>query len=193
MAGIVGGVVTTTTGGTPVTIRGAASGAKLVGLSVGAGILLIDSVAAQNWVLEHQRRPCRAANDQKGPIEAACPPIRVTNHSYGRSARSTGNSFVENDAEVTLQRSLVRQGVVAVWAAGNDGGSGSKATTNEPAMDPTPGIVMVASYNDGGTGTRDGRLSTFSSRGAEDDVTTYPDLAAPGDHLLSAFPPSLAT
>ncbi len=192
VAGIVAGVPLTTTGSSPKAIRGAGSGAKLVGLSVGATLLLIDSVAAQNWVLEHQARPCRAATDQKGPADAACPPIRVTNHSYGPTAGSNGNRFNPGAADVILQRALVQKGVVAVWAAGNDGGTGAKAFTNPAGMDETPGIVMVASYNDNGTGTRDNKLSSFSSRGQDGDPTTYPDVAAPGDHILSSCRPYLA-
>ncbi len=192
VAGIVAGVPLTTTGPSPKVIRGAGSGARLVGLSVGAAIGLIDAAAAQNWVLEHQARPCRVATDQKGPADAACPPIRVTNHSYGPTAGSNGNRFNPGAADVTLQRALVKKGVVAVWAAGNDGGSGAKAFTNPAGMDETPGIVMVASYNDNGTGTRDNRLSSFSSRGQDGDPTTYPDIAAPGDHILSSCRPYLA-
>ena len=192
VAGIVAGVTTKTTGAKPVTIRGAASGAKLIGLSVGAAIGLIDAVAAQNWVLEHQARPCRSAADQKGPVDAACPPIRVTNHSYGPTASDSGNRFNASSGDVRLQRLLLAKGVVAVWAAGNDGGSGAKAFTNPPGMDPTPGIVMVASYNDRGIGDRDNQLSGFSSRGQDGDPFTYPDVAAPGDKILSSCRPYLA-
>ncbi len=192
VAGIVGGVVTKTTGSSPKTLRGAAPGAKLVGLSVGAAIGLVDAAAAQNWVLQHQKRPCRAATDQKGPVESACPPIRVTNHSYGPTAGSNGNRFNANSADVILQRALVAKGVVAVWAAGNDGGSGSKALTNPPGMDETPGILMVASYNDAQNGARDNKLSSFSSRGQDGDPTTYPDISAPGDKILSSCRPYLA-
>jgi serine protease AprX len=34
---------------------------------------------------------------------------------------------------VRLQRALIAKGVVPVWAAGNDGGTGSQANTNRPA------------------------------------------------------------
>jgi subtilisin family serine protease len=47
----------------------------------------------------------------------------------------------------------VKRGVVTVWALGNDGGDGSAAVSNPPGMDPTPGIVSVASYFDRNTGT----------------------------------------
>ena len=47
----------------------------------------------------------------------------------------------------------------------HDDGSGRTQTTNGPGMDPTPGILMVASYDDRETGTRNGVVSDFSSRG----------------------------
>ncbi|MBV8993601.1 MAG: S8 family serine peptidase, partial [Pseudonocardiales bacterium] len=73
-----------------------------------------------------------------------------------------------------------------VWAAGNDGGDGSKSLTNPPAQDPTGGIISVAAYNDQGTGTRSGTVSAFSSRGAKTDPATWPDISAPGQNILGA-------
>ena len=193
VAGIAAGVETQTTGATPLRLRGAAPGATLIGLSAGAGLLLTNVVGAQNWVLEHQKRPCRAAKDQDGPIEPACPPIRVTNHSYGPARPAEGgNRFDEFSAAVRIQRALVEKGVVAVWAAGNSAGNGSIATTNPPGMDPTPGILMVANYSDRQAGDRDNRLSASSSRGKLGDRTTYPDLSAPGDRITSSCRPYLA-
>ncbi|HMJ77902.1 MAG TPA: S8 family serine peptidase, partial [Iamia sp.] len=94
-------------------------------------------------------------------------------------------------ATVKLQQALVAEGVVTVWAAGNDGGDGSTSLTNPPSIDPTPGILSVASYDDGGTGTRDGVVSDFSSRGAAADQATWPDLSAPGTDIESACRPYL--
>jgi serine protease AprX len=73
-----------------------------------------------------------------------------------------------------------------VWAAGNDGGDGSKSLTNPPAQDPTDGVISVASYNDKGTGTRSGPVSAFSSRGVKTDPSTWPDISAPGENILGA-------
>ena len=53
-------------------------------------------------------------------------------------------------------------------------------------MDPTGGVISVASYNDLGTGTRDGEVSEFSSRGQAGDLSTYPDISAPGDMITSS-------
>jgi len=58
-------------------------------------------------------------------------------------------------------------------------------------MDPTPGVISVASSNDLGTGTRDGEVSDFSSRGKAGQQSTYPDLSAPGDLITSSCRPYL--
>ena len=188
VAGIAAGVPVTTVSPAGKQLRGSASGATLVGLSVGAGLGLLDAQAAQNWVLEHQQNPCRpAAAQTASEVDADCPPIRVTNHSYGPAGDpEDGNSFDERAIAVQLQRALVKKGVVAVWAAGNSGGDGSVALTNPSGMDPTPGIVMVASYDDDQKGSRDHKLSGFSSRGKAGEPSTYPDLAAPGQRITSA-------
>ena len=190
VAGIVAGSETTLADGR--VVRGSAPDASLVGLSVGAVNAVINANAAMNWVVEHHSNPCRPASEQSLPDDDACPPIRVTNHSYGPvSVPNGGHTFVESSATVRIQRTLVEQDVTVVWAAGNSDGDGSVATTNPPGMDPTPGVLMVASYNDGGTGSRDNGLSSFSSRGKASDPTTWPDLSAPGDLITSACRPHL--
>jgi serine protease AprX len=50
---------------------------------------------------------------------------------------------------------------------------------------------MVASYDDQGTGTRNGTVSDFSSRGAAGQPGTYPDVSAPGSNITSACRPYL--
>ena len=193
VAGIVAGVPVTTTAPEGTTLRGAAPGASLVGLSVGAAIGLLDAASAQYWVLEHHRSPCAAADAQSDVPDPACPPIRATNHSYGPIATEGEDQQFDAEAvSVQIQRQLVGEGVAAVWAAGNDGGDGSYAATNPDAMDPTPGVLMVASYDDGQSGDRDNQLSTFSSRGKDGSPGTFPDLAAPGDLITSACRPTLA-
>lgn len=190
VAGIVAGSETTLSDGR--VVRGSAPDASLVGLSVGAVTAVINANAAMAWVVEHQSNPCRPASEQSLPDDDACPPIRVTNHSYGpATVPSGGHAFVENSATVRIQRTLVAQGVTVVWAAGNSAGDGSIATTNPPGMDPTPGVLMVASYDDAGTGSRDNQLSDFSSRGNASDATTWPDISAPGDLITSACRPHL--
>jgi len=174
--GIVAGRNVTLSDGTK--LQGAAPGASLVSVSVGAALLIVGADAALNWVLENHAAPCGA-----GVPAAQCPPIKVTNNSYGPAG---GGAFDPNSATVKLQRALAAEGVVTVWAAGNDGGDGSTSLTNPPGQDPTGGILSVASYYDQGTGTRDGQVSSYSSRGRNGTVATYPDLSAPGEDITSS-------
>ncbi|HMJ78676.1 MAG TPA: S8 family serine peptidase, partial [Iamia sp.] len=78
VAGIVAGRPVTTTGTAPHQLDGAAPGASIVALSVGAGLNILGADSALNWVLENHAAPCGA-----GVSAAACPPIKVTNNSYG--------------------------------------------------------------------------------------------------------------
>ena len=176
VAGIVAGRPTQLSDGS--TLHGAAPGAKLVSLSTGAALVIIGADAALNWVLENHEAPCGA-----GVPASECRPIKVTNNSYGPSG---GGEFDPESATVKLQRALAAEGVATVWAAGNDGGDGSTSLTNPPGQDPTGGILSVASYNDLETGTRDGEVSEFSSRGEAGDPSTYPDVSAPGDTITSS-------
>jgi subtilisin family serine protease len=179
--GIVAGRPTTLTDGTR--LQGAAPGASLVSISTGAVLLIVGADSALNWVLENHDHPCGAA------VPATeCPPIKVTNNSYGPVG---GGAFDPNSATVKLQRALAADGVVTVWAAGNDGGDGSASMTNPPGQDPTGGILSVASYYDEATGTRDGVVSDYSSRGAATDPSTWPDLSAPGEDINSSCRPYL--
>ncbi|MGY1811310.1 S8 family serine peptidase [Blastococcus sp. SYSU D00820] len=181
VSGIVAGRPTVLSDGTR--LQGAAPGASIVSISTGAVLLIVGADSALNWVLENHEHPCGA-----GVPADVCPPIRVTNNSYGPSG---GGAFDPESATVKLQRALAAEGVVTVWAAGNDGGDGSASLTNPPGQDPTGGIISVASYSDQETGTRDGVVSEFSSRGAAADPSTWPDLSAPGDTITSSCRPYL--
>jgi subtilisin family serine protease len=176
VSGIVAGRPTALSGGGE--LQGAAPGASIVSISTGAVLLIVGADSALNWVLENHEAPCG-----DGVPAAECPPIKVTNNSYGPTG---GGEFDPNSATVKLQRALVEEGVVTVWAAGNDGGDGSASLTNPPGQDPTGGILSVASYSDQDTGTRDGVVSEYSSRGASADPSTWPDLSAPGENITSS-------
>ncbi|MGA9716276.1 MAG: S8 family peptidase [Aeromicrobium sp.] len=176
VAGIVAGAPTTLSDGGR--LHGAAPGAKVISISTGAGILIVGADASLNWVLENHARPCGAE------VSAAeCPPIKVTNNSYGPSG---GGDFDPQSATVKLQRALAAEGVVTVWANGNDGGDGSESLSNPPGQDPTGGVISVASYYDQDTGTRSGTVSDFSSRGKQGALSTYPDISAPGEDITSS-------
>ena len=179
--GIAAGSQLTLTNGTRV--GGSAPGAKIVSISTGAVILIIGADAALNWVLENHKAPCGA-----GVPASTCPPIKVINNSYGPTG---GGEFDPNSATAHLQEALAAEGVVTVWANGNDGGDGSANLSNPPGQDPTPGVISVASYNDLGTGTRDGAVSRFSSRGDRTRTQTWPDISAPGENIVSACRPYL--
>jgi subtilisin family serine protease len=179
--GIVAGRPTTQSDGTR--LQGAAPGASLVDISTGAVLLIVGADSALNWVLENHDHPCGTSVPA-----STCPPIKVTNNSYGPTG---GGAFDPNSATVQLQRALADDGVVTVWAAGNDGGDGSSSLTNPPGQDPTGGILSVASYNDQETGTRDGAVSDYSSRGAKTDTSTWPDISAPGENIDSSCRPYL--
>lgn len=166
-------------------LHGAAPDARLIGLGTGAGISIIGSVQALEWVLENHEQPC-------GPdvAAAACPPIKVVNNSYG-ATNSGSDGYNPDSATAKIQDEVVAEGVVMVWAAGNgdatnDGGDGSDVRVNVPAQSPTPGIIGVANYNDQNSGTRDGSLSSSSSRGRDGSRATYPDISAPGSSITSS-------
>jgi serine protease AprX len=176
VAGIIAGRPTELSSGE--TIHGAAPQSKIVSLSTGAALVIIGADAALNWVLENHEAPCG-----EGVSATECPPIKVTNNSYGPSG---GGEFDPESATVKLQQALAAEGVATVWANGNDGGDGSENLSNPPGQDPTGGVISVASYNDLGTGTRDGEVSEFSSRGQDGEFSTYPDISAPGDMITSS-------
>jgi serine protease AprX len=104
----------------------------------------------------------------------------VVNNSWGAS----------DPTIINLQDQLAANGVVTVWANGNQGGDGSVDNSNPAGEDPTPGILSVASYDDLGVGTTEGRTSPTSSRGAASRPETWPDIAAPGVNLVSSCRPA---
>jgi subtilisin family serine protease len=176
VAGIAAGYPVTTSDGR--SFHGAAPGASLVGLSVGQVISVYGGAAGMNWVLEHHDEPCGA-----GVALAACPPIRVVNNSWGPLG---GGEFDPDDVVSKIQDQLVAEGVTVVWAAGNDGGDGSENLSNPPGQSPTPGILMVANYDDGNSGNRDNSVDGTSSRGEQGRPETYADVSAPGTNITSA-------
>jgi subtilisin family serine protease len=173
--GIVAGRDTTLTDGTK--LHGSAPGASLVSISTGAVLVIIGADAALNWVLENHAHPCGA--DVSATL---CPPIKVSNNSYGPTG---GGEFDPQSATAELQEKLAGEGVMTVWANGNDGDNGLNQS-NPPGQDPTPGVISVASYNDQETGTRDGVVSDFSSRGDAARSATWPDISAPGENIQSS-------
>ena len=170
VAGIVGGVDVELGDGRK--LHGAAPGADLIALGTGRALFISGAVPALEWVLENHADPCG---------DGSCAPIRVINNSW-----SSDHDYVADDVVNKLQRALIAEGVTVVWAASNDGGDGNEKLTNGYGQEPTPGSVMVANYDDGNTGSRDGALDESSSRGLKGSVDTYPDVSAPGALVLSS-------
>ena len=155
-------------------IHGAAPGASLYGVSAGTLVSVHSGLESLEWVLDN--------HDQVSPA------IRVVNNSWGSSGNGTANP---NSALGRMIDALVADGLVVVWAAGNDGGNGSAATTSPTCVQQTPGNICVAAYDDQDAGIRDGAIAGFSSRGTDGDVSTYPDIAAPGANILATCRPYL--
>jgi len=183
VASIAAGVDYTTADGRRLT--GAAPGADLIGLSVGASLSVYAGASGLDWVLEHHANPCG---------NGSCPPIRVVNNSWGPV--SVGATYNPDDVVAKIQDQLVAAGVTVVWSGGNgdetnNGGDGSDIRTSPYAQSPTPGVIMVANYNDNDNGTRDGTIDPSSSRGQQGALATYPDIAAPGTNITAACRPYL--
>jgi serine protease AprX len=175
-------------------LHGAAPSAKLVGISVGQALSVYAGDAGLNWVLEHHSAPCVDANGNAYSDPVTCPPIRVVNNSYGPTG---GGEYDSSSTTVAIEQALVHEGVIVTWAAGNgdatgNGGDGSDVRTNPPGQDPTNGVIMVANYDDAGTGSRDNAVDASSSRGQAGRPSTYPDVAAPGTNITSACRPYLS-
>lgn len=153
-------------------ITGAAPGSSLYSLSVGEGLNILFALEAFNWI------HCNHA--------AVSPAIRIVSNSWGISG---GSAYSASDPIVVATNQLVADGLVVLFAVGNDGGSGSSNRISGYAKNPTAGVIGVASYNDAGKATRTGSLSTFSSRGgsAETTRTNWPDVSAPGDLITSTL------
>lgn len=151
-------------------VGGNAPGARIVMIS--ATVTLLGVANAFSWVLANHQAPCGP-----GVPASTCPPIKVVSASWGT-----------NDAGiVSLEQQLVAAGVVVVWANGNDGGDGSANNSNPgPSTDPTPGVLTVGSFDDLGTGTRDGNIAPASSRGDATMPQTWPDVSAPGVNIVSS-------
>lgn len=180
VAGIAAGYAVETADGR--TLHGAAPGAKLVGISVGAVLSVYGGSAGLNWVLEHHGAPCG-----EGVPASECPPIRVINNSWG--ARGEYNP---NSTTAKIVNKLISEGVSIAWSAGNSGGDGSNNAMGTESQSPTPGVISVANFDDGNAGTRDGDLHSTSSRGQSGRHETYPDISAPGTDITSACRPYLA-
>src|SRR3989442_1447793 len=102
--------------------------------------------------------------------------VRVVNCSWG-----TEGFFDPDDPVNVATRVLHDAGIVVVFAAGNHGPSPD--TLNPYSV--APWVIGV------GSSRKDGRLSTFSSRGIFEELLYHPTLIAPGESITAASPTAL--
>ena len=168
----VGGIVAgdgTASGGR---LHGAAPEATLYGISVGTTMTVENGLDGLEWVLDNH--------------DLVTPEIKVVNNSWGGDhAEYDPQNDPFSRALWKLQEDLVREGVTVVFAAGNAGGNGNGPTTAAECINPTPGVICVANYDDKNRGTRNGTISPTSSRGEKEVPESYPDIAAPGTDIVS--------
>lgn len=167
----VAGIVAGSGGASGGRFHGAAPRATIYGVGVGTAVSVENALDGLQWVLDN--------HDQ------VTPQIRVVNNSWASGPRSYSPDDPVYSAVYKLQDALVKAGIVVVMAAGNEGGTGSSQTTSAECVNPTPGVICVADYDDANSGTRSGSISETSSRGAADDPRTWPDLSAPGTEITS--------
>ncbi len=185
VSGIVAGSGLESTGAYPVagvapntkgTFTGAAPAAKLVVYSVGEapdpGVVGVGTLIYVDAALAHTL----------DTYDAVSPPIRAVSLSLGDGP---GSLYNPADVSSCIVKGLIDKGTNVVFAASNDGGTGSADKTSSFCKDPTPGVICVASYDDSATGKLDGALSSFSSRGKLGEHNTYPDIAAPGSNITA--------
>jgi serine protease AprX len=152
--------------------HGAAPGATIYGISTGETLTVENALDGLAWVLENH--------------DKVKPAIKVVNNSWG----SQYNEYDPKDgpfhkATWKLQEALIAEGVTVVFAAGNAGGDGSEPTTTAECINPTPGLICVANYDDKNKGTRKGSIAPTSSRGKKKQPKNWPDLSAPGTTIVS--------
>jgi len=148
--------------------KGVAPGAKLIGLSTGEAIAIINAVGALEWVYEHTRLGQNPYN------------IRVVSNSWGSSEQYDPDNAINQ----AIRKITYENNVVLVFAAGNEGSDnhdGHTVTTNPYSLEPAAISVAAATHDGKG-------LADFSSRGAADDDFTWPDVAAPGVKIWSTQP-----
>ncbi len=137
---------------------GAAPGANLIGYGAGETLVVSSGLAA----FDHIHQNHEALN------------IRIVSNSWGGPGDWNPNSVVTK----AIRKLANEDGLLMIFASGNDGGSGASIQTSVWAN--IPEAMSIANYYDT-TGWLDGS----SSRGKKDLARTWPDLAAPGTQIIS--------
>jgi len=138
---------------------GVAPSAELVGISGGEVLSVARALAAFDWIHLHHA--------EYG--------IRIVSNSWGGGASADIPDFLIRNA---AERLVNEDGLVVVFAAGNNGGDGTAVQTVFNSNSPS--VISVANYYD-----RTGNVDGSSSRGLKTDPNTWPDLAAPGTQIIS--------
>ena len=161
-------------------IAAGVSGVKAIGVE-------ISGVAPRAWLMNYKI----FYYARSGKLNAYTPEIvasledaladgaDVVNGSWGGVA----DYALASDPMILAAEALVRAGVVAVFAAGNEGPS--RHTVDAPAASPL--VIAVANTSSDKYGSTPDVLADSSSRGPGLGPTLKPDLAAPGSSILSAF------
>lgn len=150
--------------------RGVATDASLIGYGSGAVISILDAVGGFDYALAHKN--------------SFADPIRVISNSWGSSG-----PFDPTDPVNIASYEAYKQGIVTVFAAGNEGPNPN--TINPYSV--APWVISV------GAGNKDGTLADFSSRGNPGETGTFtmpdgqswtyvsqPTLVATGVSVVSA-------
>ncbi|HEX4872114.1 MAG TPA: S8 family serine peptidase, partial [Nevskiaceae bacterium] len=170
VAGIVGGTGAASEG----RFAGVATGATLVGHAASNGATLINLIGGFEYAIANKERYN----------------IRVVTNSWGTTS-DAGTPFDPTDPLNIATKATVDAGMMVVFSAGNSGPSQDIISGN---YKKAPWVITVAS------GTKDGRLSNFSSRGKpgfgtqsiEIDGETFtltdrPTVIAPGSDIVSTL------
>jgi serine protease AprX len=149
--------------------RGVATGAAIIGYGSGAVISILDAVGGFDYALANKN--------------SFAAPIKVISNSWG-----TTGAFDPTDPVNIASYEAYKQGIVSVFAAGNEGPA---ANTINP-YSVAPWVISVGAAN------KDGSLADFSSRGNPGETGTFtmpdgqqwtytsqPTLAATGVGIVS--------
>ena len=150
VAGIVGGDGTASGG----YYKGVAPGADLIGVGSADGLDMLTALAGYDWILQH-----------KDALH-----IRVINNSWADDTIT----YDPNDPLNQASKAAHDAGITVVFAAGNDGHTGSNAF-NRYAW---PSWVIST-----GGGTKTGQIDSYSSGG---DALHHPTVVSPGSYIASA-------
>ncbi|MFD0739490.1 S8 family serine peptidase [Lysobacter koreensis] len=140
--------------------RGVATGSPLIGYGSGAVISILDAVGGFDYAIS-----------QKNSFSA---PIKVISNSWGSSG-----AFDHTDPVNIASYAAYKNGIVSVFAAGNDG---SAEDTHNPYAQ-APWVISV------GAGEKDGTLADFSSRGKRGESGSF--TMADGAHWSYSNEPTL--